>query len=104
MIFSRAIVPGLFLLLASASFAQSNYKPPQGYVPDAETAINIAVAVWEPIYGRDKIAEEKPYKAKLRNGVWVIEGSLPAGHNVGGVALAEISKEDGRVLKVIHGK
>ena len=31
------------------------YKPKEGYVPDAETAIAIAVAVWNPIYGKDKI-------------------------------------------------
>lgn len=81
-----------------------NYKPKAGYVPNAETAIKIAVAVWEPIYGQERIAAEKPYKATLVNGVWVIEGSLSNEHALGGVAIAEISKDDGKVLRVSHGK
>jgi NTF2 fold immunity protein len=32
-----------------------------------------------------------------------VEGSLPKGAK-GGVALAEISKEDGRIIRVSHGK
>src|SRR5437764_401937 len=64
----------------------------------------IAVAIWEPIYGEDKIASEKPYQARLdTKGVWVVEGSLPKGW-LGGVAIAEIAKDDGRILRVSHGK
>jgi hypothetical protein len=77
------------------------FKPKHGYVPDARTAIKIAVAVWEAIYGEEKIAGEKPYRARLTNGVWTVEGSLPAG-SVGGVAIAEIAKNDGKILRVIH--
>jgi hypothetical protein len=80
-----------------------NYKPEAGYVPDADTAIEIAVAVWEPIYGREQIAGEKPFTALLQNGVWIVEGSLPP-RIKGGVARAEIAKDDGRVLRVTHGK
>jgi NTF2 fold immunity protein len=72
-------------------------------VPDAKTAIKIAVAVWEPIYGEAQIAGEKPYHADLKNGVWTVEGSLPNGWK-GGVAIAKISKSDGTVLLVIHEK
>jgi hypothetical protein len=73
-------------------------------VPDAKTAIRIAVAVWEPIYGEEQIAGEKPYTARLStNGVWIVEGTLPKGY-VGGVAIAEIAKEDGKILRVSHGR
>jgi len=71
-------------------------------VPDGATAIKIAVAVWEPIYGRGQIASEAPYSAKLNKGVWLVEGHLPQG--VGGVAEVEISKETGKILRVWHGK
>jgi hypothetical protein len=74
-----------------------------GYVPDAETAIAVAVAVWNPIYGKEQIEKEKPYKASLSNGVWTVEGSLPEGH-IGGVAEIDISKDDCKILRVIHGK
>jgi hypothetical protein len=75
----------------------------EGYVPNAETAIKIAVAVWIPIYGQEQIDGEKPYKARLENEVWVVEGSLPKGW-IGGVALAEIQKGDGKIVRISHGK
>jgi hypothetical protein len=80
---------------------QANYKPEEGYVPDEETAIAIAVAVWNPIYGKKQIESEKPYHASLKNGVWTVTGSLPEGSD-GGTAIAEISKDNGRILRVIH--
>lgn len=80
------------------------YRPPAGYVPDARTAIRIAVAVWSPIYGEKQIQGEKPFHASLKHGIWTVTGSLPSITYVGGVSLAEISKKDGRVLRVIHGK
>jgi len=85
----------------AAELAKHSYMPDAGYVPDAKTAIKIAVAVWEPVYGEKQIAKQKPYHANLTNGVWTVEGSY---HGVGGVALAEISKEDARLLRVTHGK
>lgn len=82
----------------------SDPSPPrQSLVPDARTAIRIALAVWGPIYGDDKIADEKPFVARLRNGVWTVEGSLPEG-SVGGAAYIEINEADGKVLKVTHFK
>jgi hypothetical protein len=85
------------------SSGKHNYKPKEGYVPDEKTAIRIAVAVWIPIYGEKQIEEEKPYQAKLDKGVWTVEGSLPEGW-LGGVAVAEIAKDDGCILRVSHGK
>ena len=98
-----ALVAGGDMLRANAESSTDNYKPPSGYVPDAETAIKIAIAVWEPIYGHKQLDHEKPYTAILRAGVWTVEGSLPP-HYSGGVALAEIAKEDGRILRVTHGR
>lgn len=80
-----------------------NVRPAAGYVPDEETAIRIARAVWIPIYGEAAIARQAPYHAVLKDGVWTVTGSLPKGM-LGGVALAEISKADGTVLRVSHGK
>jgi hypothetical protein len=85
----------------AAQTPKPGFQPKDGFVPDAQTAIKIAVAVWEPIYGAEKIAGEKPYRARLANGIWTVEGSLPA-RQVGGAAIAEIAKDDGRILRVIH--
>lgn len=77
--------------------------PEAGFVPDAATAIRIAEAVWLPIYG-ETVLTEKPFEARLiGKGVWVVQGSLPKGMK-GGVPYIEISKRDGRILEVTHGK
>jgi len=86
------------------SQSTQSYIPPNGFVPDAATATRIAEAVWIPIYGAEPIAKEKPFKATLKGDVWTVTGKdLPPG-TVGGVAEAEISKRDGRILRVIHGQ
>ncbi len=88
----------------SQTSTKPNYEPKDGYVPDEETAIAIAVAVWNPIYGKENIDAEKPFHANLKNGIWTVTGSLPKGFDKGGTAIAEISKEDGRILRIIHEK
>jgi hypothetical protein len=101
-----AEIVGAFFLIAILVFAEDKketFKPKEGYVPNAETAIKIAIAVWTPIYGAEEIEKEKPYKATLSNGIWTVKGSLPEGMK-GGVAEADIAKDDARILRVIHGK
>ncbi len=79
------------------------YVPPNGFVPDSSTAVRIAVAVWIPIYGASQIRSEQPYRATLKDGVWTVTSTLPRQYNQGGVAMARISKRDGRILFVHHG-
>jgi hypothetical protein len=79
-----------------------------GYVPDAETAIKIAVVVWSRIYGEREIAQERPYRATLEDGIWTVQGTLPkdpgGGPVFGGTAFAMIAKADGRILHIAHGE
>lgn len=77
--------------------------PADGYVPDATTATSIAEAVLIPIYGKQNIQGEKPFKAVLTNGIWILTGHMKEGY-VGGVAEVQISKRDGCILQVTHGK
>jgi hypothetical protein len=94
----------LTALLASPVLAgEHNVRPKDGLVPDAATAIAIAVAVWNPIYGEKQISSERPYLAQLAGGKWTVTGSLPKGWR-GGVAIAVIAKQDGRVTRVSHGR
>lgn len=78
-----------------------NVQPRDGYVPNAETAVAIGVAVLGPIYGEANVAKDKPYKATLAGGIWTVRGTLPP-QTVGGTAVAEIAKNDGRVVRVFH--
>jgi hypothetical protein len=103
------LVGVITLMLPARLFAQAraperphSYVPAAGFVPDSLTAVRIAVAVWTPIYGHAVIDREQPYRAELHGGVWRVVGSLKRGP--GGVALAEIAKRDGRILRVSHGK
>ncbi|GAA0534712.1 hypothetical protein FHS83_003095 [Rhizomicrobium palustre] len=91
------------LLFSSVAIAEHSYTPPQGFVPDERTAISVAEAILTPIYGSNKIRSERPFKAMLKGDVWVVSGSLPRGWG-GGVAVIELRKDDGRVLRVSHGK
>jgi len=99
------------LLSAPLIFGQA-YKPPEGYVPSSAIAVQIAEAVLIPVYGKAQIESEKPFTAKLKDGVWTVSGTLrcPDGKGgttancVGGVAVVEISKVDARILSMIHKK
>jgi len=103
------IVILLILIISSCSSdckytKQGGYLPPNGVVPDEETAIKIAEAIWLPIYG-DKIKDEQPYVARLCGDkkTWFVHGSLPKGMT-GGTAEMEINKKDGKILTITHGK
>jgi hypothetical protein len=103
---SKAISVVLLGLVASAGMGSQmhNYVPKNGYVPDEKTAVAVAQAVLTPIYGEAKLAQEKPFHAVLDDkDVWTVEGSLPAGQ-VGGVAMVRLSRRDGHILSVTHGK
>ncbi len=94
------------LLISNACLAgetaEHSVTPKDGFVPDEQTAIRIAEAVWIPIYGKEMIEAERPIQAILHNEVWIVEGTLHA--QKGGVAEAEIAKKDGRIIRVSHGK
>jgi hypothetical protein len=94
-------IASVYATALAADTNNANFKPKDGYVPDAKTAVKIAVAVWEPIFGTEQIAKERPYRAYLTNGVWTVVGSLPEGH-YGGTAVAQIAKDDGKILRVFH--
>ena len=67
---------------------QHSYVPEDGFVPNERTAIRIAEAVLDPIYGEDKIEAEGPLDAKLNDAgdTWIVWGHLPKPANKGGAA------------------
>jgi hypothetical protein len=93
--------------LIASELAGQGYKPESGYVPDSQTAAKIAEAVLIPVYGEKQIGSERPFAAKLKDGVWTVTGTLhcPDGNICnGGVAEVRISKDDARILYMLHGK
>jgi hypothetical protein len=80
-----------------------NYLPTQGVIPNSDVAIQVGTSILTPIYGEARISKEKPFKATLSGDVWVITGTLNRSSDFNGVALIELSKSDGRVLRISHG-
>jgi hypothetical protein len=69
-------------------------RPHNGFVPDEETAVKIAEAVWIPIYGKS-VLRQKPYKATLADDkIWLVEGTK------GMSASAGINKYTEEILRV----
>jgi hypothetical protein len=81
----------------------ANYIPPEGYVPNAKTAISITMIVAEPIYGRRVLQGEKPFTATLEKDVWIVRGTLKKGYK-GGTLECRISKQTGQITRMIHWK
>lgn len=94
----------IFFLMSAGVLRQNkneNYR--RDYVPNEETAIKVAEAIWLPIYG-DDIYNDTPFKATLKDSsIWIVEGTLN-NYEYGGVPYIEIQKKDCKVLKVTHGK
>jgi hypothetical protein len=93
----------------TAKLDKKGNRPPSGYVPDAATAVKIAEAVLIPVYGEQKIVSERPFKATLDGDVWTVAGTLYCGDGKsgmcpGGTATVKLSKDDARVLFMIHYK
>ena len=109
----RFVLFALLIILAySCRFTKTNKQHLTNdmvtinYVPNEETAIKIAEAIWLPIYG-EEIYNQKPYTASLlKDGIWVVTGTFTGDIEVeaGGVAYIEIQKKDGKILKVTHGR
>jgi NTF2 fold immunity protein of polymorphic toxin system component len=95
------------LLIATLAIAQG-FKPKEAYVPDSTTAVKVAEAVLIPVYGKRQIESEEPFNATLKDGVWIVRGTLPCPDPktscIGGVAEVKISKDDARILSMIHYK
>jgi hypothetical protein len=82
--------------------------PKEGFVPNAEVATAIAEAVLWPVYGRATVVSERPFKATLDRGVWIVAGTVPCEDPPpgavcpGGSAEVRISKKTGQILHMTH--
>jgi hypothetical protein len=72
-------------------------------VSDSLSAVLIAKAAWYPLYGKEKIEKEKPFRVTEYKKYWTVAGSLPDGY-FGGTAHIVIRKSDGKVMLVWHEK
>jgi hypothetical protein len=99
----------LALSLISASVVASGptagIVPKDGFVPDQRTAVKIAEAVIEPVFGLHCLTNERPLVAKLKGGEWFVSGTAPT--NItwrGGVVEVHINKTNGCITFLTHWK
>jgi hypothetical protein len=95
---------------AMAQRGQHGFVPKVGFVPDATTAQKIAEAVLVPVYGDKVVATERPFRATLKNEIWIVVGSVPCeaappgASCPGGAAEVRIRRKDGTVTFMSHGQ
>jgi hypothetical protein len=92
-------------LTNQTKWAKFGTVPPEGFVPDAKTAVKVAEAVIEPVYGLQTVRNERPFKARLVDGEWFVKGSHTTNINVfAGVSEVHISKTNGCITFLFHWK
>lgn len=80
-----------------------SYVPKNGFVPDKEIATKIAELIAKKIYGDSRIDAQKPFQADLQGEVWKVSGTIPPNF-LGGTFEVYLSKVDGKIIRVTHGK
>lgn len=92
----------LSLLYNFITMPYPNNTEDEDYVPNKETAIKVAEAIWLPIYG-EKIYTKQPFVAELNEKIWLVKGSIPK-NSLGGVPIIKIRKSDCKIICVTHTK
>lgn len=66
------------LLLTVSLFAQpsAGYRPQKGFVPNQETALKIASAVWLPVYGDKLVLSPDAFRVSSNKSSWTVQGRL----------------------------
>jgi hypothetical protein len=88
-------------------YSQVHFVPKEGFIPDAHTAVAVGEAVLTPVYGKDAIFRERPFKAMLHGEVWAVTGGVPCEGPrgvpcPGGSAEVRISKKTRQILSMTH--
>lgn len=72
-------------------------------IPTIDVAFDVALPVLKSVYNKD-FEKNMPFKGYLKgDSIWVVYGSAPQ-LTEGGYPYIEISKHDGRILKITHTK
>jgi hypothetical protein len=101
--FALRLLAAALMLVGPSKSGMTNfeYDPPDGFVPDAETAEKMAEILLIRMFGETNTEREMPLRATLKDGVWIVKGTeYPI--RLGGVAEMHISKRDARILYFKH--
>jgi hypothetical protein len=78
-------------------------QPNNVIIETPETAIKVAEPILFGIYGEKNITKQRPYKVSDFKDDYVIKGTLDR-NSIGGTFLIIIKKNNGKIIKITHGK
>jgi hypothetical protein len=92
-----------FLAEDSYKYSSHHYTAPAGLVTSPAAAAGIAEIVAKTVYGEEQIQEQKPLIVSFNRDIWYVRGQRKKA-SFGGVVEIEVSKIDGRILRISHGQ
>jgi hypothetical protein len=95
------------VLASDASATGQSFAPTRAVIPDQATATAVGAAILHAYFGKEQFRDfgkeqfrdGAGYEATLEDSVWTVWESLPKG-TIGGGPVVELSKADGRVLRI----
>jgi hypothetical protein len=94
---SQAAQTGPVPSVSASPESPESYVPPDGYVPDAETAGKIGKVIIERYYGELPAGTGEKFTVTIENGIWIVKRTHAPGYFDGGGEV-HISKKDGTIL------
>ena len=91
---------GFAAALIQAQLAGTAQK--KGVVPDKETAIAVSGIYLEKVYGKERVAYEKPFTAELKEGIWHVKGAVQ--ETMSGTMEVRIRRSSGEVTYLFRNK
>jgi hypothetical protein len=86
-------------------YSVDNFDTTKILLSDPRSALNFARRVLDSTYGIKRMISEKPFNITLiDNKFWYISGTMPKHYIIGGAAEILISKYNGEILFLSHGK
>ena len=95
----RAVFSLALVSLGMAAACRSSPPPP---ITTPEAAIAVAKAAWPtiydkthyPVYSQEETRKFEPYTATLKDGVWIVKGTIPPGYR-GPTLVTKVRVSDG---------
>ena len=81
-VFSLLLMLALVAPGASIGNRRRSALPRDGVIPDEQTAVAVARAIFLPVYGEEEVSKFEPYHAQLAHGTWTVYGTLKRGSKV----------------------